>query len=180
MSDHSGECNEPWKMSNFVIEMVPLWRMRFFLCHVTYHCYSLQCLTQTFRSSGPQDHQPKGSGGPTNFLVVLTTTLVNLEPNFYTHVRCFHMDDDKSRPQTFMPLMITNTCFVPWKGREWHSVSTFITRQWRQLLRFFEHVTIFIWLDILEVHRTTGYDVLVVRHNFRGFWSTVSVERCSC
>ena len=41
-----------------------------------------QGLTQTFMSSGPWDHQLRGSGGPTIFLVVLTTTnvttLVNL------------------------------------------------------------------------------------------------------
>ena len=33
-------------------------------------------LTQIFMSSGPQDHQLRGSGGPTIFLVVLTTTNV--------------------------------------------------------------------------------------------------------
>ena len=32
--------------------------------------------TQTFMSSGPQDHQLRGSGGSTIFLVVLTTTNV--------------------------------------------------------------------------------------------------------
>ena len=35
-----------------------------------------QGLTQTFMSSGPQDHQLRRSGGPTIFLVVLTTTNV--------------------------------------------------------------------------------------------------------
>ena len=33
--------------------------------------YTLQGLTQTFLSSGPQDHQLRESGGPTIFLVVL-------------------------------------------------------------------------------------------------------------
>ena len=38
-------------------------------------------------SSGPQDHQLKGSGGPTIFLVVLTTkTRVNLETIFFTRI----------------------------------------------------------------------------------------------
>ena len=56
-----------------------------------------QGLTQTFMSSGPQDHQLRGSGGPTIFSVVLTTTnvmaLVNLESNFF-HAKlamCFHI-----------------------------------------------------------------------------------------
>ena len=47
-----------------------------------------QGLTQTFMRSGPQDHQLRGSGGPTIFLVVLTTqnvtTLASLEPTFFT------------------------------------------------------------------------------------------------
>ena len=45
-------------------------------------------------SSGPQDHQLRGSGDPTIFLVVLTTnvtTLVNLEPIFFTPAICFHI-----------------------------------------------------------------------------------------
>ena len=51
-----------------------------------------QGLTQTFMSSGPQDHQLRGSSGPTIFLVVLTTTtLVNLETIFFTCMMCFHM-----------------------------------------------------------------------------------------
>ena len=37
-----------------------------------------QGLTQTFMSSGPQDHYLRGSGGPTNFLVVLTTTITQV------------------------------------------------------------------------------------------------------
>ena len=52
----------------------------------------MQGLTQTILSSSPHDHQLRGSGGPTIFLVVLTTTtLVNLEPNFLTPVMCFHI-----------------------------------------------------------------------------------------
>ena len=54
-----------------------------------------QGLTQTFMSSGPQDHQLRGSGGPTIFVVVLTTTNVttlgNLKPNFFTLSMCFHI-----------------------------------------------------------------------------------------
>ena len=55
-----------------------------------------QGLTQTFMSSGPQDHQLRGSGGPTIFLVVLTTTNVitlgNLEPFFFIFkIMCFHI-----------------------------------------------------------------------------------------
>ena len=50
----------------------------------------IQGLTQTFMSSGPQDHQLRGSGGPTIFLVVLTTTNVitlgNLE--IFSRLRC--------------------------------------------------------------------------------------------
>ena len=48
-------------------------------------------------NSGPQDHQLiRGSGGPTIFLVVLTTTssvttLVNLEPSFFLLAMCFHI-----------------------------------------------------------------------------------------
>ena len=57
--------------------------------------YSNQGLTQTFMSSGPQDHQLRGSGGPTIFLVVLTTTnvtaLVNLESIVFTLAMCFHI-----------------------------------------------------------------------------------------
>ena len=55
-----------------------------------------QGLTQTFMSSGPQDHQLRESGGPTIFLVILTTTrpnvtiLVNVEPTFFTLAMCFH------------------------------------------------------------------------------------------
>ena len=48
---------------------------------------AIQGLTQTFMSSGPQDHQLRGSGGSTIFLVVLTTTnvtaLVNLRVKFF-------------------------------------------------------------------------------------------------
>ena len=56
----------------------------------------IQGLTQTFMSSGPQDHQLRGSGGPTIFLVVLTTTNVitlgNLEPIFFIFaIMCFHI-----------------------------------------------------------------------------------------
>ena len=40
-----------------------------------------QGLTQTFMSSGPQAHQLRASGGPTIFLVVLTT-------NVTTRSRC--------------------------------------------------------------------------------------------
>ena len=54
-----------------------------------------QGLKQTFMSSGPQDHQLRGSGGPTIFLVVLTTTNVtklgNLESIFWTLTMCFHI-----------------------------------------------------------------------------------------
>ena len=54
-----------------------------------------QGLTQTFMSSGPQDHKLRGSGGPTIFLVVLTTTnvatLENLETIFFTLAMCFHI-----------------------------------------------------------------------------------------
>ena len=55
-----------------------------------------QGLTQTFMSSGPQDHQLRGSGGPTIFLVVLTTTNVitfgNHEPIFFIFaIMCFHI-----------------------------------------------------------------------------------------
>ena len=51
----------------------------------------VQGLTQTFMSSGPKDHQLRGSGGPTILLVVLTTTNVitlgNHEPiHFCDHV----------------------------------------------------------------------------------------------
>ena len=48
----------------------------------------MQGLTQTFMSSGPQDHQLRESGGPAIFLVVLkiTTTLVNLETNLMASV----------------------------------------------------------------------------------------------
>ena len=57
--------------------------------------YTQQGLTQTFMSSGPQDHQLRGSGGPTIFLVVLTTTnvatLVNLERTFFTLAMCFYI-----------------------------------------------------------------------------------------
>ena len=49
-----------------------------------------QGLTQTFLSSGPQDHQLRGSGGLTIFLVVLTTpdaiTLGNLKK--FSRLRC--------------------------------------------------------------------------------------------
>ena len=69
-----------------------------------------QGLTQTFMSSGPQDHQLRGSGGPTIFSVVLTTTNVitlgNLE--FFSRLRCVStslvckttkgMTRDSSRP----------------------------------------------------------------------------------
>ena len=37
-----------------------------------------------------QDHQLRGFSGPTIFLVVLTTTLVNLE-TFFTLMMCFHI-----------------------------------------------------------------------------------------
>ena len=54
-----------------------------------------QGLTQTFMSSGQQDHQLRGPGGPTIFLVVLTTTnvtaLVNLESIVFTLAMCFHI-----------------------------------------------------------------------------------------
>ena len=58
--------------------------------------YGVQGLTQTFMSSGPQDHQLRGSGGPTIFLVVLTTTNVitlgNLKPIFFIFaIMCFHI-----------------------------------------------------------------------------------------
>ena len=67
-----------------------------------------QGLTQTFMSSGPQDHQLRGSGGPTICLVVLTTTkvtaLVNLESNFFTLAMCFHkvnfVQPQKARQET--------------------------------------------------------------------------------
>ena len=46
-------------------------------------------------SSGPQDHQLRGSGGPTIFFVVLTTTnvttLANLKLNFFTLAMCSHI-----------------------------------------------------------------------------------------
>ena len=46
---------------------------------------TLQGLTRTFMSSRPQDHQLRGSGGPTMSSVVLTTTtLVNLEKKYFT------------------------------------------------------------------------------------------------
>ena len=57
----------------------------------------MQGLTQTFMSSGRQDHHLRGSGGPTIFLVVLTTTnvtaLVNLESNFFTLAMCFSINN---------------------------------------------------------------------------------------
>ena len=54
-----------------------------------------QGLTQTFIAqwSTQPPVQLRGSGGSTNFCVVLTTitTLENLEPNFFTPVMCFHI-----------------------------------------------------------------------------------------
>ena len=50
-----------------------------------------QGLTQTFMSSGPQDHQLRGSGCPTIFLVVLTTTNVTTLVIFFTLAMCFHI-----------------------------------------------------------------------------------------
>ena len=64
--------------------------------HCTYVTLSVpyQGLTQTFMSSGPQDHQLRESCGPTSFLVVLiTTTLVNLETIFFTRMLCFHTNN---------------------------------------------------------------------------------------
>ena len=46
-----------------------------------------QGLTQTFMSSGPQDHQLRGYGGPKFFLVV--TTLLK----FVTLAMCFHINN---------------------------------------------------------------------------------------
>ena len=58
-----------------VYEPILNWHRNVFNCIMS----DIQGLTQTFMSSGPQDHQLRGSGGPTIFLVVLTTTtLVNL------------------------------------------------------------------------------------------------------
>ena len=50
-----------------------------------------QGLTQTFMSSGPQDYQLRRSGGPTIFLVVLTTTNVTFTWKSWT--KCFHACD---------------------------------------------------------------------------------------
>ena len=102
-----------------------------------------QGLTQTFMSSGPQDHQLRGSGGPTIFLVVLTTTNVitlgNLEPIFLIFaIMCFHIvnfvkpqkawqetiqGDDRSQCKKFLTLMIRNTCFVP--SKRWEMIQCF-------------------------------------------------------
>ena len=69
-----------------VSQLAPVSPTREYLLNI-----ELQGLTQTFMSSGPQDHQLRGSGGPTIFLVVLTmTTLVNLETIFFTRRMCFH------------------------------------------------------------------------------------------
>ena len=51
----------------------------------------MQGLTQTFMSSGPQDHQLRRSGGPTIFLVVLTTT--NVTYTWKTWTKFFHACD---------------------------------------------------------------------------------------
>ena len=51
----------------------------------------VQGLTQTYMSSGPQDHQLRGSGGPTIFLVVSTPTHVTTLVNFFTLALCFHI-----------------------------------------------------------------------------------------
>ena len=59
------------------------------LC-VLYSGVGNQGLTQNFMSSGPQDHQLRGSGGPTIFLVVLTTTNVTTLENLeiFSRVQC--------------------------------------------------------------------------------------------
>ena len=67
------------------------------MCRVCWEALQppLQGFTQTFMSSGPQDNQLRGSGGPTIFLVVLTTTnvttLVYMEPNLFTLAMCFNI-----------------------------------------------------------------------------------------
>ena len=82
-----------------------------------------QGLIQTFMSSGPpQDHQLQGIWWSYNFFNGPDNNeACNLEIFFFTRMMCCHiinfvrrnMDDNRSRPQECMPLMITNTCFVP-------------------------------------------------------------------
>ena len=151
--------------------------LRFF--HHSNWDLSRQGLTQTFMSSGPQDHQLRGSGGPTIFLVVLKTTNVatlgNLKPNFFTLVfLCFHERHDVRQFKMMIHINVNNS-WPSWlranvlssqKGERGYSVSGIITSELWRLFISLGHVTI---LDILVVHRTTDMNVLVVRHNF--WWS---------
>ena len=51
--------------------------------------------------------------------------------------------------------------------------------QGQRLFKFLGMLLLQFWgLDILVVHWTIGYDVLVVRHKFWESRTTVSVERC--
>ena len=52
-----------------------------------------QGLTQTFMSSGPQDPQLRGYGGPKFFLLVPTTTNVTTLLKIFTLAMCLHIDN---------------------------------------------------------------------------------------
>ena len=130
----------------------------------------IQGLTQTLMSSGPQDHQLRGSGGSTILLAFLTTTttLVNLQTKF---------------------LDINYVWLKSISHKRWHkvqgrwSISTsriHVSHDYEQVfcsakmvravvfhilflvsgeycLHFWGILQFLLGLDILGVHRTTGY-----------------------
>ena len=139
-------------------------------------------------SSGPQDHQLRGSGGPTIFLVVLTapmiTTLGNLEPNLFMLAMCFHIVDfakpQKAWEETVQGWWSISMSIIDDPHDYEHVFMVLSSASCDDCLYLWVMLRFWLGLDILEVHRTTGpldMNVLVVRHNFWWSRTTVSCER---
>ena len=142
----------------------------------------VQGLTQTFMSSGLQDHQLRKSGGPTIFLVILTTTrpnvtiLVNVEPNFFTLAMCFHfvnfVKPQKAWQETAQGWWLMSRSIIH-NPHDYEHVFCSLkrVREGRptmflvlspsnddDCLYFLGRLRFWLGLDILVVHTTTGYE----------------------